>query len=113
MTLPSSFRNLNEWHDEFLLQASPHDPETFPIAIVGNKMDLVKERAVTAKKALKWCQEKNNLSHFEVSSLHGINVDLVFEALARRALAREKDMDEFVGQVVFGQEKTKKTGCGC
>ncbi|XP_021303580.1 ras-related protein Rab-8B isoform X3 [Sorghum bicolor] len=35
-----SFNTLNTWHDEFLNQASPSDPQHFPFILVGNKIDL-------------------------------------------------------------------------
>ena len=35
-----SFENLNNWKDEFLIQASPRDPQNFPFICVGNKIDV-------------------------------------------------------------------------
>jgi small GTP-binding protein len=35
-----SFDSLNNWHDEFLVQASPRDPDNFPFVVLGNKIDL-------------------------------------------------------------------------
>ena len=34
-----SFETLDSWRDEFLIQASPHDPENFPFVVLGNKID--------------------------------------------------------------------------
>ncbi|KNA22458.1 hypothetical protein SOVF_033980 [Spinacia oleracea] len=34
-----SFENLNRWREEFLLQASPSDPDNFPFILLGNKID--------------------------------------------------------------------------
>ena len=31
---------LDCWKDDFLVQASPRDPEIFPFVVVGNKIDL-------------------------------------------------------------------------
>ena len=39
-----SFEALDAWRDEFLIQASPHDPDNFPFVIVGNKIDQGPER---------------------------------------------------------------------
>ena len=36
----SSFQSLDSWRDEFLIQASPRDPERFPFVVIGNKIDL-------------------------------------------------------------------------
>lgn len=40
VTAPNSFKNLDSWRDEFLIQAGPRDPEHFPFVVLGNKIDL-------------------------------------------------------------------------
>lgn len=40
VTAPNTFKNLDSWRDEFLIQASPRDPEHFPFVVLGNKVDL-------------------------------------------------------------------------
>jgi len=35
-----SFETLDSWRDEFLIQASPHDPDNFPFVVLGNKIDV-------------------------------------------------------------------------
>lgn len=35
-----SFEALDSWRDEFLVQASPRDPDNFPFVVLGNKIDL-------------------------------------------------------------------------
>lgn len=40
VTMPNTFRSLDSWRDEFLIQASPRDPENFPFVVIGNKIDL-------------------------------------------------------------------------
>lgn len=47
VTMPGTFKNLDCWRDEFLIQASPRDPENFPFVVLGNKIDL-ESRAVSA-----------------------------------------------------------------
>ena len=44
--MPNTFRSLDSWRDEFLIQASPRDPENFPFVVIGNKIDL-ENRAVS------------------------------------------------------------------
>lgn len=46
---PSTFKSLDSWRDEFLIQASPRDPDNFPFVVLGNKVDL-ENRAVCIKK---------------------------------------------------------------
>lgn len=38
VTSPNSFKALDSWRDEFLIQASPRDPENFPFVVLGNKV---------------------------------------------------------------------------
>ncbi len=33
VTSPTSFKALESWKDEFLIQAGPRDPENFPFAV--------------------------------------------------------------------------------
>ncbi|XP_039006334.1 ras-related protein Rab7-like [Hibiscus syriacus] len=40
VNLMKSFDNLNNWREEFLIQASPSDPENFPFVVLGNKIDV-------------------------------------------------------------------------
>lgn len=37
---PNTFKSLDNWRDEFLIQASPRDPDHFPFVVIGNKIDL-------------------------------------------------------------------------
>jgi len=89
-TAPNTFKNLDSWHDEFLIQAGPSDPEHFPFAVLGNKIDL-ENRAVSAKRAQQWCQSRNDIPYFETSAKEGIDVDLAFQTIAKNALARETE----------------------
>lgn len=43
---PNTFKSLDSWRDEFLIQASPRDPDNFPFVVLGNKVDL-ETRAVS------------------------------------------------------------------
>ncbi|RZC75474.1 hypothetical protein C5167_050956 [Papaver somniferum] len=40
VNVAKSFENLNNWREEFLIQASPSDPENFPFVVLGNKIDV-------------------------------------------------------------------------
>ncbi|KAL0277324.1 UNVERIFIED_CONTAM: hypothetical protein PYX00_004662 [Menopon gallinae] len=89
VTAPQSFKSLDSWRDEFLIQASPRDPENFPFIVLGNKID-VENRAVSVspKKAQQWCQTKNNIPYFETSAKEGVNVEQAFQVIATNALAQ-------------------------
>merc|ERR1712106_119682 len=45
-----TFDTLESWRDEFLIQASPREPDNFPFVVIGNKADLVAKRQVSANK---------------------------------------------------------------
>ncbi|KAK9479231.1 small GTPase superfamily [Lipomyces japonicus] len=86
-----SFEALDSWRDEFLIQASPRDPESFPFVVLGNKIDVEEsKRVVSQKKALAFCQAKGNIPYFETSAKEAINVDQAFEVIARNALIQEE-----------------------
>ena len=38
VTAAQTFKSLDSWRDEFLIQASPRDPENFPFVVLGNKV---------------------------------------------------------------------------
>lgn len=47
-----SFDTLDSWRDEFLVQASPMDPESFPFVVIGNKIDVEEsKRMVSSSRA--------------------------------------------------------------
>merc|ERR1711959_37932 len=57
-----SFDTLDSWRDEFLIQASPKDPDNFPFVVLGNKIDVDggNSRVVSEKKAKAWCSSKGD-----------------------------------------------------
>lgn len=88
-----SFESLDNWRDEFLIQAAPSDPENFPFLVLGNKIDLDdgKSRVVSEKKAKQWCASKGNIPHFETSAKTDVNVEAAFTCIARNALKNERE----------------------
>src|SRR5690349_21860751 len=56
--------SIDNWREEFLNQAAPRNPETFPFVLIGNKIDL-ENRAVSQKRAQAWCQSNGNIPSFE------------------------------------------------
>ena len=46
VTSQQSFRNLESWRDEFLIQASPRNPEEFPFVLLGNKVRQLSDLSV-------------------------------------------------------------------
>ncbi|CAO3695224.1 unnamed protein product [Umbelopsis ramanniana] len=89
-----SFDSLNNWHDEFLVQASPRDPDNFPFVVLGNKIDLEEsKRTISQKRAMAFCQSRGNCPYFETSAKEAINVEQAFQTIAENALAQETDVE--------------------
>ncbi|KAG6897327.1 hypothetical protein C0992_002385 [Termitomyces sp. T32_za158] len=96
-----SFETLDSWRDEFLIQASPHDPENFPFVVLGNKIDVEEnKRQVTQKRAMTWCQSKGNIPYFETSAKEAINVEQAFQTVAKNALQQEAESDMWVAALL-------------
>eukprot|EP00922_Rhytidocystis_sp_ex-Travisia-forbesii_P065327 GHVS01097069.1.p1 GENE.GHVS01097069.1~~GHVS01097069.1.p1 ORF type:complete len:211 (+),score=34.23 GHVS01097069.1:30-662(+) len=94
LTNPKSFESLDSWRDEFLVQASPRDPDNFPFVAIGNKLDESAKRKVTGTRSAGWCKSKNDIPYFETSAKNAVNVDQAFEEIARRALKQEHTEDQ-------------------
>ncbi|KAG2600250.1 ras-related protein Rab7-like [Panicum virgatum] len=111
-----SFDTLNTWHDEFLNQASPSDPKTFPFILLGNKIDVDggKSRVVSEKKAMEWCASKGNIPYYETSAKEDYNVDNAFLSVAKLALEHERDQDIYFQAVADPVPETEpRSGCAC
>lgn len=118
VTSPTTFKSLESWRDEFLIQASPRDPENFPFVVIGNKIDL-ENRSITTKRAQSWCQSKNNIPYFETSAKEALHVDEAFATVARNALAQENEVElynEFPDQIKLSplvSNSSRQDNCGC
>ncbi|CAG9831079.1 unnamed protein product [Diabrotica balteata] len=117
VTSPTSFKSLDSWRDEFLIQASPREPENFPFVLLGNKVDL-EPRAISPKRAQQWCQSKNNIPYFETSAKDGLNVEQAFLAIAKNALAQQNTTvdlyNEFPDEIKLTKaQKTNTNGDSC
>ena len=97
-----SFDTLDSWRDEFLIQASPRDPENFPFVsepcspghgfrvhdqiqvVLGNKIDVEEnKRMISSKRATTFCQLKGGIPYFETSAKEAVNVEMAFEGKSR------------------------------
>ncbi|KAL9716041.1 Ras- protein Rab-7 [Leucoagaricus gongylophorus] len=112
-----SFETLDSWRDEFLIQASPHDPENFPFVVLGNKIDVEEgKRQVTQKRAMTWCQSKGNIPYFETSAKEAINVEQAFQTVAKNALQQEAEEQLYVDYpdpIQLDSESSQSYGCSC
>jgi len=116
VTMPNTFKTLDSWRDEFLIQASPREPENFPFVGIGNKIDL-ENRSITQKRANQWCQAKGGIPYFECSAKEAINVEQAFQSVAKAALKQESEADmvnEFPGEIKLSNiPQEQNSGCGC
>lgn len=116
VTAPTTFKSLDSWRDEFLIQASPRDPENFPFIVIGNKIDQ-ENRAVSSKRAQAWCQSKNNIPYFETSAKEAVNVELSFITVARNGLAQESEVElyrnDFPDQIRLNDRENSHDSCAC
>ncbi|XP_078064625.1 uncharacterized protein LOC144490801 [Mustelus asterias] len=116
VTSEASFRALDGWRKEFLLQADPRDPDGFPFIVIGNKTDLSSSRAVSSKHAEDWC-EAHKLTYIETSAKEAMNVEEAFRNCVRLALKRMKSEDHSGTQpdlIQLSPFDSKPPGpCGC
>ncbi|XP_057505040.1 ras-related protein Rab7-like isoform X3 [Actinidia eriantha] len=113
-----SFDNLNNWHEEFLIRASPSEPENFPFVVVGNKIDVdgSNSRVVFEKKARAWCASKGNIPYFETYAKEGFNVDAAFQCIAKNALENEPEEELYLPDTIDvggGGRQQRSTVCEC
>jgi len=84
-----SFDTLDSWRDEFLIQASPRDPESFPFVVLGNKIDVEEnKRMISSKRAMTFCQSKGDIPYFETSAKEAVNVEQALKLLQEMLLPR-------------------------
>ncbi|KAL3818842.1 hypothetical protein ACJIZ3_004747 [Penstemon smallii] len=124
-----SFETLQIWHQEFLKQVDPANPETFPFVLIGNKVDVDggNSRAVSEKTARDWCIMKGNIPYFETSAKEDYNVEDAFLIAAKTALANDPvniwqldDQDipsqfdlQRIPESISGTDQHRGGGCAC
>lgn len=130
LTNAKTFDDLDSWRDEFLLQASPRDPVSFPFVVLGNKVDLItrddgsvrnashaspSKRVVDVAAVQEWCHAKGAIPYFETSARENINVDAAFDLIAKSALRREEEEEQFVlpDTVDIDRQKRANEPCAC
>ncbi|KAF7240099.1 Ras-related protein Rab-7a [Varanus komodoensis] len=91
VTSINSFQALEKWHKQLLLQIEPEEEPTFPIGIIGNKIDL-ENREVTLEEAELW-SKLHEATYFETSAKAATNVQEVFE-WAIRTVLKNRRVDE-------------------
>ena len=106
-----SFDTLDSWRDEFLIQASPMDPESFPFVVLGNKVDVEdSKRMISSKRAQAFCQAKGGIPYFETSAKEAVNVEQAFEGMQYRSEVSNSHSTE-IGTNIRCHSYCKKCAC--
>ncbi|KAI9295022.1 ras-domain-containing protein [Neoconidiobolus thromboides FSU 785] len=79
-----TFENLTKWRLEFLKYCGCHDPDNFPFAVIGNKVDL-DDRVISKRQINAWLDkystEAMKYPWVETSAKLGTNVETAFQAI--------------------------------
>ena len=78
ITNRQSFDNISTWRSEFFEKSMPKEPSMIPIFVLGNKMDLENERAVSQDKIDDLMAKNPEFIYFNTSAIEGSNVNEVF-----------------------------------
>ncbi|KAK2963668.1 putative GTP-binding protein ypt2 [Blattamonas nauphoetae] len=81
-----SFQNTHSW----LADMNKHVEQKIPVALVGNKCDLVSERQVTSDMGRKYAEEHNCL-YFETSAKTGNGINQLFTSIASEILRHKEE----------------------
>jgi small GTP-binding protein len=102
----TSFESLDDWLKLFKKSSS----ENSLVFLVGNKIDLVKERKVTIEEARDWAR-KHGCSYFETSAQNADGISTLFSTLALTLGGQEslQTSDVFIGPSNVSVPETK--GC--
>ncbi|KAG8128127.1 hypothetical protein E2320_014992 [Naja naja] len=119
VTAPNTFKTLDSWRDEFLIQASPRDPENFPFVVLGNKIDLENRQVSYHKTSTGLVLQQKQYSLLETSAKEAINVEQAFQTIARNALKQETEVElynEFPEPIKLDKNdraKASAESCSC
>ncbi|XP_071732279.1 ras-related protein Rab7-like [Rutidosis leptorrhynchoides] len=120
VNIQKTFETLQTWHQDFLKQANPSEPERFPFVLLGNKVDTDggSSRVVSERTAREWCALKGNIPYFETSAKENYNVDEAFLCVAKTALESEhqpQDLNEmsFPRIPTMVSETEQEGSCAC
>ena len=76
LTRPKTFTNIENWIKIIKENTSPNF-----MVLIGNKNDLVEQRAVDKELVLQFC-ERNILNYIEISAKNNVNIEKLFKEVA-------------------------------
>eukprot|EP00164_Ancoracysta_twista_P006172 GFYU01008550.1.p1 GENE.GFYU01008550.1~~GFYU01008550.1.p1 ORF type:complete len:506 (+),score=78.45 GFYU01008550.1:270-1787(+) len=92
VTSQDSFDYLTVCRSQFLSAACPSNPGQFPFVVLGNKCDLMKERAVLHDHCERWAREIGQAVYFDLSAKNVINLEVAMRAVIHHAMTRAASM---------------------
>ena len=100
---PQTFYNLDKWMKVIREMASE-----LPLILIGNKIDLIKERKISKEKGEKFARD-NRIKLFESSGKSGENVEDSFIYIAEQIIQKNNTEDvQSVGDYVISKDTTYK-----
>jgi len=90
ITAPQSFEELPDLHEQIVRVKGS---TKVPIVLVGNKCDLINDRAISQEQGLLLAQSIGGVAFFETSARFRINIDEVFADLIRQIHVQFPDSD--------------------
>ena len=116
LTVKDSFKNIENWRNDFLSSLNPPDSSTYPFILVGNKSDMKDNIQVDNNEIETYCKEHNNMPYFATSAKDDINLEETFNKVAEMAFERNtKNEENYVPETKFLKvikEPKEKKCCG-
>jgi Ras-related protein Rab-7A len=75
---------------------------SFPFALLGNKIDREHERKVDSREAKEWCTANNDMIFYETSAKEGVSVEQAFHEIAKRAMKRAENNNIVIPESIGG-----------
>ena len=79
-----SLANYEAWVS--LVREEVDNPESFPILMIGNKLDLEENRQVQSKQAIRIAKSMDTTGYVECSAMTGKNVEEIFISIVQKIL---------------------------
>jgi len=118
ITNEQSFKSIEQWRSNFLDNASPEDPKSFPFLLIANKSDLSDKRQVPPAEGQKLARQYE-MEFSETSAFNGNNIDKAIRDVAKVASSRDTApffSEEVAQKITLDQNEITKPaaqGCAC